>query len=95
MKKRKKGKFSKLEKFLYNTGIFICVVLVVATVFTQTALAKLNLEVQKLQQEVEEQEDINTSIQMKINELASLENIQNVSNSEGLSYISENIKTIE
>jgi len=32
---------------------------------------------------------------MKINEMASLENIQNISNDMGLAYNNENIKTIE
>lgn len=95
MKKKKKKGLTKFEttscKFLGS----ICIFLVVATVFSQVSLSQINLEVQKLRVKVKEQEDVNTSISMKINELASLENIQEISEQEGLSYNSENIKTIE
>ena len=37
----------------------------------------------------------NESLAMKINEMASLENIQSVSKNLGLAYNNENIKTIE
>ena len=45
--------------------------------------------------EVEKQEDTNQSLAMKINEMASLENIQTISKNLGLSYNNDNIKTIE
>ena len=64
-------------------------------VLAQTALAKVNLEVQYLKNEVEEKENTNTSLSMKINEMASLENVEAVSKDEGLSYNSENIKAIK
>ena len=44
---------------------------------------------------VEKVEDTNESLVMKINEMASLENIQFVSKNLGLAYNNENIKTIE
>ena len=44
---------------------------------------------------VKSQEDTNQSLAMKINEMASLENIQAVSESLGLAYNNDNIKTIE
>ena len=53
------------------------------------------LELQKMNSEVEKQEDTNQSLAMKINEMASLENIQTISKNLGLSYNNENIKTIE
>ena len=43
---------------------------------------------------VEKVEDTNESLVMKINEMVSLENIQEVSNEYGLAYINDNIKTI-
>jgi len=91
-----KGKlFTKIERFLYKSFICLTILLVVGIVFGQTSLAKINLEVQKLKEQVEAKEEENQSLVMKINEMASLENIQNVSNDMGLAYNNENIKTIE
>ena len=96
MKKNiKKKKITKLESFLYKVGSVIVIALIVGIVLAQTALAKVNLEVQYLKNEIEEKENTNTSLSMKINEMASLENVEAVSKDEGLSYNSENIKAIK
>lgn len=93
---KKKGKmFTKIERFLYKSFICLTILLVIGIVFGQTSLAKINLEVQKLKEEVENKEEINQSLVMKINEMASLEKIQNVSQDMGLAYNNENIKTVE
>ena len=95
MRKKNKKKVNKFERFTYRFGTIMIVALVIGFVFAQTALAKVNLEVQDLKNEVEEKENTNTSLTMKINELASLESVKAVSANEGLSYNSENIKTIK
>ena len=74
--------------------IFFAILLVVGTVVSQVSLSKINLEVEKLKIELESQEDLNQGLVMKINEMASLDNIKAVSNSLGLAYNNENIKTI-
>lgn len=93
---KKRGKlFTKIERFLYKSFICLTILLIVGIVFGQVSLAKINLEVQKLKEQVESKEEDNQSLVMKINEMASLENIQNVSNDIGLAYNDENIMTIE
>ena len=93
---KKKGKmFTKIERFLYKSFVCLTILLIVGIVFGQVSLAKINLEVQRLKEDVEEKEELNQSLVMKINEMASLENIQNVSKNLGLAYNNENIKTIE
>ena len=93
---KKKGKmFTKIERFLYKSFVSLTILLIVGIVFGQVTLAKINLEVQRLKEDVKEKEEINQSLVMKINEMASLENIQNVSTNMGLAYNNENIKTIE
>ena len=52
------------------------------------------VEVERLNKEVTKQEKTNQSLSMKINELASLENIQAVANNEGLAYNNNNIVII-
>lgn len=95
MSKKKTKLFTRLERFLYKSFISLSVLLVMGIVFGQTTLGKINLDVQKLKNEVENQKEENQSLVMKINEMASLENIQSVSSDMGLAYNNENIKTIE
>ncbi len=93
-KKNKKRKFTKIERFLYKSCICLSICLIIAIVTSSVTLSKVNLEVQKLKIKVDNQEESNQSLTMKINEMASLDNIKSVSNSMGLAYNNENIKTI-
>ena len=93
--KKKKKVFTKLEKFLYKSSFVIAFFLILGIVFTSASVSKLNIELQEMSREVESQKDTNQSLVMKINEMASLENIQIISRKLGLSYNNENIKTIE
>lgn len=95
MKKKKKKGLSKLEKFICKSSIFMIVVLLTLIVFTSATVSKMNIELQKMNEEVEVQENTNESLVMKINEMASLENIQIISRNLGLSYNNENILTVE
>lgn len=85
---------SKLERFIYKSCITISILLVVGIVVSQVSLSESNIELEKLKITLEEQENVNQSLVMKINEMASLDNINAVSDSLGLSYNNENIKTI-
>ena len=89
-----KKKPSKFDRFMYKSLISLSVILVVSIIFSQISLSKVNLEVEKLKLKVKDQENVNQSLSMKINEMASLENINNISSQLGLSYNNENIKTI-
>lgn len=96
MKKNKKKRFfCKFERFMYKLCVIIIIFLIVGIVCGQTTLAKVNLEVQKLSKEVKAQENVNESLSIKIDEMTSLDNIQEISREYGLSYNSDNIKTIE
>lgn len=93
--KKKKQFLCKFERFMYKLCIFVIVLLIVGIVCGQTSLAQINLEVQKLTNEVEDQRKKNESLEMKIDEMTSLERIKKVSEEYGLSYNSDNIKTIK
>lgn len=95
MTKRKGKLFTKVERFLYKSFICLTILLIIGIVFGQASLAKINLEVQKLKEQVDMQEEENQSLVMKINEMASLENVQNISGDMGLAYNNENIVTIK
>jgi len=58
-------------------------------------LSKINYDVEKIKKEITTVEKSNESLQMKINELASLENIQKIIEEAGLEYNNDNIKNID
>ncbi len=91
----KKVKISKFEKVLYALAIILVLAAPVSIVFTKSALSEINFKVEKMKKEVQAQEKTNESLAMKINELASLDNIKKVIKSEGLSYNNDSIKNIE
>lgn len=95
MKKKKKIKISKFEKFLYTLAILLIISSPIVIVFTKSTLAEINYEVEKMKKEIKSQEKENESLEMKINELTSLENIQKVIKDEGLVYDNDKIKNID
>ena len=94
MTKKKNNRVSKIERSMYKSFIFMSLILVVGIILTKATLSQVNLEVQKLNNKIKSQKEDNQSLVMKINEMVSLENIQEVSNEYGLAYINDNIKTI-
>ena len=93
-KVKKRLKMSKFERLLYIFTFVMVIMTPFALVFSQATLSEINFEVEKVKQEITTQEKKNTSLTMKINELASLEKIQEVAKEQGLSYNNNNIKTI-
>ncbi len=93
-KMKKKLKMSKFEKLLYTLAIFLLLVSPVSIVFSKATLAKINFEVEKEKQKIDEQKKTNESLAMTIDELASLTKIQEVAQEQGLSYNNSNIKTV-
>ena len=95
MKKTKKRlKMSKFERLLYIFTFVVVLMTPFAQVFSQATLSELNFEVEKTKKSITSQEKKNESLTMKINELASLEKIQEVAKEQGLSYNNNNIKTV-
>ena len=97
MKKNKKKsvmKMQSIQKKYITVGSVFLLCLWVVSFFAKITLSSINIEVEKLNKQVTKQEKSNQSLSMKINELASLENIQAVSNNEGLAYNNNNIVII-
>lgn len=97
MKKRKKKKIkiNKFEKILYVFAITLLLLAPISIVFTKSALSEINFKVEKMKKVIQNQEKTNESLEMKINELASLDNIKDVIKTEGLTYNNDNIKNID
>jgi cell division protein FtsL len=94
-KTKKKVKMRRIDRFM----IFLIGLLVVSSpvliVYSKSMLSKSNIEVERIKNKIEKQETINESISMKINELASLSNIQDIAKEYGLSYQNENIVVVK
>ena len=67
----------------------------VLVVYSKSALSESNIELERIKRKVEKQESINESVAMKINELASLSNIQDVAKEHGLDYNNDNIIVVK
>ncbi len=94
MKKKKKKGVVKTEKSLIKMFVFTTVVLITLIVYSRATLSKVNLEVQKLNTTIKKETENNQSLVMRINEMVSLENIQEISNSLGLAYNNNNIVSV-
>ena len=93
-KKGKKIKLLKGEKMMYTLLLVLIVAIPLFNVYTSSLLSETNNEVEKIRKNIERQELVNQGLSMQIDELASLENIQNVADHFGLSYNNSNIKSV-
>lgn len=93
--KKKKKPMGRLEKTIYTIAILLAFASPFSVVFFQATLSKVNIDVERVKNEIKTQEKKNESLEMKINELASLDKIIEVAQAQGLSYNNDNIKTVE
>ena len=93
MKKKKKD-MKRTEKLLYRMFVFTTISLVIGIVYSRASLSKINLEVQNLNAQIKDSTESNQSLVMKINEMVSLEKIQEVSDKMGLKFDNKNIVSI-
>lgn len=95
MKKNKISKLVEREKRFMVFGAVLLLFLWGISFFMKNSLASINIEVERLSRDVKEQKEVNQSLTMKINELASLENVNVVANQIGLAYNNDNIRLIK
>ena len=92
----KKTKYLKLrgERFLTTMIVFFVVGFVLVSFVGKAMVQSSNSELQRLKSKINSQNEMNASIQMKINELASLDNALEVADTFGLEYNNSNIRVI-
>ena len=93
--KNKKIKFLKGEKVFVFLIILFGVLSPIITVSSKSVLSRSNIELERVKSKVEKQQNINESLEMQVNELASLSNIQDIAKEYGLSYNNDNIIVIK
>lgn len=94
-KRRRRVKINKLDKLLLSFIVVLAISVPIVIVYSYSALSKSNIELERIKNKIDKQETINESISMKINEIASLSNIQDVAKEYGLSYQNDNIIVVK
>ena len=93
-KKKAKLRVTKFERVLYVFAILLVLIAPITIVFTKSTLSEINFKVEKMKKNIETQKKTNESLEIKINELASLDNIQDIIKEEGLIYNNDSIKNV-
>ncbi len=94
-KVKKRLKMSKFERLIYTFTLVVLLSAPFVLVFSKATLSKINYDVERAKKNIAVQEKKNESLSMKVNELASLEKIQEVAKEQGLSYNNNNIRVIQ
>ena len=94
-KTRKKVKIRVIDRLLTAFIIMLIVSSPIIVVYSKSVLSKSNIELERMKSKIEKQETMNESISMKINEIASLSNIQDIAKDYGLTYQNDNIIVVK
>ena len=94
-KTRKRVKLCGVDRLMIMVIALLIVFTPVLVVYSKSTLSESNIELERIKRKVEKQESINESVAMKINELASLPNIQDVAKEHGLDYNNDNIIVVK
>ena len=94
-KTRKRVKLCGVDRLMIMVIALLIVFTPVLVVYSKSTLSESNIELESIKRKVEKQESINESVAMKINELASLSNIQDVAKEHGLDYNNDNIIVVK
>ena len=85
---------TKGEGLLKTLTVIFFVGFLLSTFVLSAKVQSSNSELQRLKSKIESQETMNLSMQMKINELASLDNALEVADANNLKYNNNNIRVI-
>ena len=94
-KTRKRVKLCGVDRLMIMVIALLIVFTPVLVVYSKSTLSESNIELERIKRKVEKQESINETVAMKINELASLSNIQDVAKEHGLDYNNDNIIVVK
>ena len=92
--KQKRYVKTKGEGLLKTLTVIFFVGFLLSTFVLSAKVQSSNSELQRLKSKIESQEKMNLSMQMKINELASLDNALEVADANNLKYNNNNIRVI-
>ena len=84
----------KKEAFMWLVIAVLLLAIPICEVYVKAKLSESNIALEEIREKINEQEGINESLRMEINELASLDKIQEVANEIGLTYNNSNVKVV-
>ena len=94
MQRKRKSGFTKGEKLVYNIGLFSAIATIFIQVFCGASIGNLNLSVEHLKGNISIEEKKIESLNMKVSELTSFDNVKDIVKDMGLSYNNDNIIVI-
>ncbi len=94
MARKKNKKLLKGERVLRTFILLLIIGNIFGTSFSMALLSKTNIEVESIRKKISKQESLNQSLEMKINELASFDNVEGIASLYGLEYNNSNVRTI-
>lgn len=97
MAKKKKNKFhiTRGEKLVYSIGVLSAVATIFIQVFCGASIGNLNVNVEHLKGDIKIEEKKIESLNMKVSELTSFDNVKDIVKSMGLAYNNDNIIVID
>ena len=94
MARKKNKKLLKGERVLRTFILLLIVGNIFGTSFSMALLSKTNIEVESIRKKISKQESLNQSLEMKISELASFDNVEVIASLYVLEYNNGNVRTI-
>jgi cell division protein FtsL len=91
---KNRAKLLKGEKLLLFLIIFFGLLNLVGPYFSMARLSDSNIKLESIKNKIKKQDKLNEGLTMKINELASLDYIDQVATNYGLGYNNNNVKKI-
>lgn len=87
----KVARFTNGEKLVYGVGLFSLIAIVFIQVFCGASIGNLNMSVEQLKGDIKVEEKKIESLNMKVSELTSFDNVKDVVKDMGLAYNNDNI----
>lgn len=95
MAKKRKARFTKGEVLLYSMAFISLFGAVVLKIFFSAGITNLNMNIERQRQNIESQEKVNESLNMKVNELTAYDKVKDVVSDMGLAYNNDSIVIID
>lgn len=95
MANKRKARFTKGEVLLYSMAFISLFGAVVLKIFFSAGITNLNMNIERQRQNIESQEKINESLNMKVNELTAYDKVKDVVSDMGLAYNNDSIVIID
>lgn len=95
MANKRKARFTKGEVLLYSMAFISLFGAVVLKIFFSAGITNLNMNIERQRQNIESQEKVNESLNMKVNELTAYDKVKDVVSDMGLAYNNDSIVIID